>query len=171
MLTGGFYAEIELSYDPTIAQEKNGRPFGIDSLREIQLSKREVLPTLYKGRESFAVEEWKDFLIRSIGMEPEQLTPRARDMAIPPDLAERIALFRATGHIRREQDELFTELAWSQVMIGQGVMPEAHHPLARLLGDDDIRGFLGSLRQAIAGAVATLPSHSDFLRSNRSQHR
>lgn len=82
MLTGGFYAEIELSYDPTIAQEKNGRPFGIDSLREIQLSKREVLPTLYKGRESFAVEEWKDFLIRSIGMEPEQLTPRARDLAI-----------------------------------------------------------------------------------------
>lgn len=82
MLTGGFYAEIELSYDPTIAQERNGRPFGIDSLREIQLSKREVLPTLYKGREAFAVEEWKDFLIRSIGMEPEQLTPRARDLAI-----------------------------------------------------------------------------------------
>lgn len=82
MLTGGFYAEVELSYDPTIAQEKNGRPFGIDSLREIQLSKRDVLPTLYKGRESFAVEEWKDFLIRSIGMEPENLLPRARDMML-----------------------------------------------------------------------------------------
>src|ERR1039458_7853898 len=40
MLTGGFYAEVELAYDPTIAQEKNGRPFGIESLREIQLSKR-----------------------------------------------------------------------------------------------------------------------------------
>jgi ATP-dependent Lon protease len=82
MLTGGFYAEIELSYDPTIAQEKNGRPFGIDSLREIQLSKREVLPTLYQGREAFATEEWKDFLIRSIGMEPAQLSPRARDMVL-----------------------------------------------------------------------------------------
>src|SRR5476649_1142092 len=32
MLTGGFYAEVELSYDPTIAQEKGGRPFGIDTL-------------------------------------------------------------------------------------------------------------------------------------------
>ena len=82
MLTGGFYAEVELAYDPTIAQEKNGRPFGIDSLREIQLSKREVLPALYQGREAFATEEWKDFLIRSIGMEPEQLTPRARDMVL-----------------------------------------------------------------------------------------
>lgn len=82
MLTGGFYAEVELAYDPTIAQEKNGRPFGVDSLREIQLSKREVLPALYKGRESFATEEWKDFLIRSVGLEPEQLTPRARDMML-----------------------------------------------------------------------------------------
>src|SRR5271169_3200318 len=82
MLTGGFYAEVELAYDPAIAQEKNGRPFGIDSLREIQLSKREVLPVLYRGREAFATEEWKDFLIRSIGIEPEQLTPRARDMML-----------------------------------------------------------------------------------------
>ena len=35
MLTGGFYAEVELAYDPTIAQEKNGRPFALNSLREI----------------------------------------------------------------------------------------------------------------------------------------
>jgi ATP-dependent Lon protease len=82
MLTGGFYAELEIAYDPTIAQEKNGRPFGIESLREIQLSKREVLPALYSGREAFAAEEWKDFLIRSVGLEPEKLTPRARDMAL-----------------------------------------------------------------------------------------
>ena len=82
MLTGGFYAEVELSYDPTIAQEKNGRPFGIESIREIQLSKREVLPALYRGREAFATEEWKDFLIRSVGMEPSTLTPRARDMML-----------------------------------------------------------------------------------------
>ena len=82
MLTGGFYAEVEVAYDPTIAQEKNGRPFGIDSLREIQLSKREVLPALYRGREAFATEEWKDFLIRSVGMEPDKLTPRARDLML-----------------------------------------------------------------------------------------
>jgi len=82
MLTGGFYAEVELAYDPAIAQEKGGRPFGVESMREIQLSKREVLPALYQGRQAFATEEWKSFLIRSIGLEPEQLTPRARDMML-----------------------------------------------------------------------------------------
>lgn len=82
MLTGGFYAEIELAYDPTIAQEKNGRPFGIESLREIQLSKREVLPALYRGREGFSTEEWKEFLIRSVGLEPAKLSARTRDLVI-----------------------------------------------------------------------------------------
>src|SRR6202162_1307196 len=54
----------------------------IESLREIQLSKREVLPALYQGRGALATAEGKNFLIRSIGMEPEQLTPRARDMML-----------------------------------------------------------------------------------------
>jgi len=82
MLTGGFYAEIELTYDATIAQEAAGRPFGVASLREIQISKRDVLPILYRGRELFGLEEWKRFLVRSIGMEPEALSERARDIII-----------------------------------------------------------------------------------------
>jgi ATP-dependent Lon protease len=79
MLTGGFYAEIELIYDATIAQETGGRPFGIETLREIQISKRDVLPTLAKGREAFSVDQWKQFLLRSVGLEPSKLSERAQD--------------------------------------------------------------------------------------------
>ena len=50
MLTGGFYAEIDLNYDALIAQERNGRPFSVAGLRPIQLSKRDVLESLYEGR-------------------------------------------------------------------------------------------------------------------------
>ena len=82
MLTGGFYAEIDLEYDAAIAQESNGRPFGIRTLRPIQLSQRNVLEQLYKGREYFAQNEWKDFLIRSIGMEPETLTEKAKNVIL-----------------------------------------------------------------------------------------
>lgn len=82
MLTGGFYAEIELEYDSAIALQKNSRPFGVLSLRPIQLSKREVLMDLARGREMFTTEEWKAFLIRSIGLEPEALSPRARDILL-----------------------------------------------------------------------------------------
>jgi ATP-dependent Lon protease len=79
MFTGGFYAEICLSYDAAIAQESSGRPFGIESLREIQLSKRNVLESLAEARRSFTAAEWKDFLLRSIGIEPAQLSERQRD--------------------------------------------------------------------------------------------
>lgn len=82
MLTGGFYAEIELSYDAAIAQEFSGRPFGVENLRPIQLSKRDVLDTLFHGREMFTTEDWKKFLIRSVGLEPGSLTPRAQDIML-----------------------------------------------------------------------------------------
>ena len=79
MLTGGFYAEVSLNYDAAIAQESKGRPFGIGLLREIQLSKRDVLDTLCEARKAFSTEEWKDFLMRSIGIEPVGLSDRQRD--------------------------------------------------------------------------------------------
>ncbi len=78
MLTDGFYAEVTLTYDAAIAQEKNGRPFAIDGLRPIQLSKPDVLATLEEGRKQFTLLQWMDFLIRSIGLEPESLTERAK---------------------------------------------------------------------------------------------
>lgn len=79
MLTGGFYAEIELEYDGAIAQENNGRPFGIANIRPIQLSQRNVLEILFKGRQYFTLEEWKDLLIRSVGMEPAELNERSKN--------------------------------------------------------------------------------------------
>ena len=79
MLTGGFFAEITLVYDPVIAQEKNGRPFGIEAIREIQLSSRDVLAKLAEARKVMTSEEWKSLLFRSIGLEPDQLSERQKN--------------------------------------------------------------------------------------------
>lgn len=79
MLTGGFYAEISLNYDAAIAQENKGRPFGVESLREIQLSKRDVLNVMADARKKFTTEEWKAFLLRSIGIEPTTLSERVKN--------------------------------------------------------------------------------------------
>jgi len=82
MLTGGFYAEVEVTYDPTIAEERNGRPFGIESLREIQLSKHDALDDFARGRALFSFDEWRDFLLRSVGLEPASLPTRTRDVML-----------------------------------------------------------------------------------------
>ena len=82
MLTDGFYAEVTLSYDAVIAQEKSGRPFAIEGLRAIQLSKADVLGTLLRGRNEFTCAEWKRLLLRSIGLEPAALSERAQMIAL-----------------------------------------------------------------------------------------
>ncbi|MFM2042558.1 MAG: hypothetical protein RLY86_1134 [Pseudomonadota bacterium] len=82
MLTDGFYAEVTLSYDGIIAQEKGGRPFKIDVLRPIQMSKADVLDSFAKGRRSFTTAEWVDFLLRSIGLEPTSFTERAKRVVL-----------------------------------------------------------------------------------------
>ena len=82
MLTDGFYAEITLTYDAAIAEEKNGRPFAIESLRPIQLSKPDVLQTMEQARKQFTLKEWTDFLIRSIGLEPSALSERAKAVTL-----------------------------------------------------------------------------------------
>jgi ATP-dependent Lon protease len=78
MLTGGFYAEITLSYDPVVAEEKRGSPFAVESLREIQLSKRNVLAILSDARKYFSTGQWIDFLLRSVGVESAGLSERQR---------------------------------------------------------------------------------------------
>jgi len=82
MLTDGFYAEVTLGYDPIVASERNGRPFSIEGLRAIQLSKADALDTLVRGRKDFTVDEWKHLLLRSVGLEPAALDDRAQMAAL-----------------------------------------------------------------------------------------
>jgi len=82
MLTDGFYAEVTLSYDGAIALEKAGKPFSIDALRAIQLSKADALSVLIRARKQFTAQEWKHLLLRSVGFEPEALSERAQMVAL-----------------------------------------------------------------------------------------
>jgi ATP-dependent Lon protease len=82
MLTDGFYAEVTLSYDAVVAQENSGRPFAIDSLRPIQMSKSDALEVLARGRAKFTTSAWIDLLLRSIGLEPLSLDERAKKVAL-----------------------------------------------------------------------------------------
>jgi ATP-dependent Lon protease len=82
MLTGGFYAEVDLEYDPAIAGESSGRPFGISALRPIQLSTRSALDDLASERERFTTQQWKHLLLRSVGFEPARLTERTQDVLL-----------------------------------------------------------------------------------------
>ncbi len=48
-------------------------------------------------------------------------------------------------------------------MLGQGIVPQTHHPIAAKLPDDELARFLTGLRQGVATTVRTLPAHADYV--------
>jgi ATP-dependent Lon protease len=79
MLTGGFYAEVEVAYVANPG-DSGARPFGIISIKPIQLSTRHALEDLATGRGRLTTEQWKALLLRSIGLEWDELSERERDV-------------------------------------------------------------------------------------------
>nr|WP_280742582.1 tryptophan 7-halogenase [Sphingomonas jejuensis] len=112
--------------------------------------------------------EWqsvRDFLILHYHLNgrDEPFWRDRRAAAIPDSLSRRIALFRSSGRLFREGDELFTEVGWLQVMLGQGVVPQGFNPLAGEPSDQALSEFL-KLTRHHAGAVArAMPTHADYL--------
>lgn len=86
-------------------------------------------------------------------------------MPIPESLSRRINLFRETGRIFIGGDELFRVDSWTQVMIGQGIVPKQYHPVVHSMNDAELRQFLNGYRSSIEGMVAKLPMHGDFLKA------
>ena len=84
-------------------------------------------------------------------------------MAIPDSLAAKLELFRANGRLFREHEELFTEVGWLQVLIGQGVMPAGHHPLADQLSPQELAEFMSLAKRHVDQVVGRLPDHADFI--------
>src|SRR4051812_24637027 len=82
MLTGGFYAEVTLEYIAALARDPSGQPFRVESLRPIQMSTRNALNTFVDGRARFTLDQWRDLLLRSVGLEPSRFSRREQDVLI-----------------------------------------------------------------------------------------
>ena len=114
----------------------------------------------------FEIERIRDFVIlhyAANGRHGEAFWDRQRAMALPEGLRNRMAMFRATGRVIREHDELFDVPGWVQVMIGQGVIPERWHPLADQIESDQLTGFLDTIRSAYAADSQRMSGHAEFI--------
>ena len=84
-------------------------------------------------------------------------------MAVPETLTHKIDLYRASGRLLRIDNELFSEVAWLQVMEGQNLKVEGYHPLVDLQSESDTAEYLESVRNVIAKCVAVMPDHADYI--------
>lgn len=119
----------------------------------------------YNRQCAWEYERIRDFLVLhySATERTEPFWTECRAIAKSIELQRKLDLFEANGRIHRDADELFAEPGWLQVMLGQGLVPRGHHPLADGISDAQLNDFLADLRRILGGAALRLPSHNDFI--------
>ena len=108
----------------------------------------------------------RDFIILHYHVTERTDSPfwrQCRMMEIPDSLRHRIELFRQGGRVYKTSEELFGETSWLQVMIGQGLVPEQHHPAVNAMSDEKLGDFLDGIRREVGNLVEQLPDHQSFI--------
>lgn len=78
LLAGGIWAAVDLEYDPMLTDARGAiRPFVIRQVRPIQLA-GVGLDEVREKRAMLSRDEWRDLILRSVGLEAEALTERMK---------------------------------------------------------------------------------------------
>ncbi len=119
-------------------------------------------------------EEWlgvRDFLILHYTANKRSdstLWRHVANMALPESLVWRMEHFRERGRVVSQGSEIFEEVNWISVLMGQHVEPKSHDPLASMRKVDGAH-FLAETRRVLNSAVSRMPDHKTFLEANRSR--
>ncbi len=128
-----------------------------------------IEPAVVEGFNRRAAEELegvRDFLVLHYWANQRSGEPfwdRMRGLELPASLRQRIAEFEAVCQIQPRLDDLFTEVAWLQVLAGQGLTPRSWNPIADRYSEQELAQFLGSAERAAIETVRPMPRHIDFL--------
>jgi tryptophan halogenase len=123
----------------------------------------------FNRQTDFEYERIRDFIVlhyKASERYDSAFWRQCRDMPIPDSLVQKIELFKDAGLIFREHEELFTEVGWLQVLVGQGVEPQRYHPLADAVAEKDLAEYMATLEALIAREVAQMPTHEAFIAQN-----
>lgn len=124
-----------------------------------------TLVDLYNNAGRAEMEHVRDFIILHYhaNQRDEPMWKECREMELPESLALRLRAWRDRAHAWQGADELFRLDSWTHVLLGQGIVPEQHHPVTRGLPDEDMRKLLDSIRQPIGRTIAQMPSQQEFI--------
>ncbi len=125
-----------------------------------------LLAREYNAQTSKEYELIRDFLIlhyKATERDDSELWRYCAAMPIPDSLQYKIDHFRSHGMLVAEAQELFANPSWIAVYLGQGIFPKGAPALASMREGVPVAQRLQQVRQAMDEAVATMPSHGDFI--------
>jgi tryptophan 7-halogenase len=120
----------------------------------------------YNRQSRFEFESIRDFIILHYHLNQRTDSPfwvAMREMDVPATLKAKLRLFESHGRIVRENNELFSEVAWLQVMHGQGLVARSYHPLVDSIDEPEIEAYLRGVRELIDRCANVMPSHAEFI--------
>jgi tryptophan halogenase len=120
----------------------------------------------YNDDSRFEIEAIRDFIIMHYNTTERDDTAfwrYCKNMDIPSSLARRIRMFKENGHAFYVEKELFPVTSWSQVLVGQRVMPKNYHHVTKTIDDVELKKYLENFSASVTDAVDKLPSHQDFI--------
>ena len=120
----------------------------------------------FNRQSDFEFERIRDFLIlhyKATERTDSEFWNYCRTMPVPDTLQQKIDLFAGNGRVFREGPELFSEISWAEVFIGQGIKPRGYHPLVDTLSEERIAEFLRNVRRTIQRCVDAMPTHAQYV--------
>lgn len=121
LLCGGIWCIIQLEYEYNEEDKKNGYPIQIRKLTPIQMPHVDI-DELKAGRKNFTKDEWIDILLRSIGMEPDELSYREKWLLITRmiPLVENNFNLCELGPRSTGKSHLYKEISPNSILISGG---------------------------------------------------
>ena len=121
LLCGGIWCIVQLNYEYNEEDKKNGYPIQISKLTPIQMPHVDI-EELKAGRKAFTKEEWIDVLLRSIGMEPDELEYREKWLLLTRmiPLVENNFNFCELGPRSTGKSHLYKEISPNSVLVSGG---------------------------------------------------
>ena len=120
----------------------------------------------YNSKLTSELNSIRDFIVlhyKVTDREDSQFWQHCKNMEIPESLQHKIDLFKETGRVFLDDGDIFRVDSWTQVMLGQGLMPQQYHKIAKVMGDNEFKQFLASLKSSVDNAVEQLPDHQEFI--------
>ncbi|WP_414828159.1 tryptophan halogenase family protein [Alteromonas sp. H39] len=122
---------------------------------------------LFNAESKHEFETIRDFIILHYHVNERDDSDFWRDMramSVPERLKQKIDAFRTTSAIFNENNDIFRDASWVQVMLGQGLTPVDYHPSADLPDAATLTQTLNKIYDAKHQPLEKMLAHDEFLK-------
>lgn len=125
----------------------------------------EIEASEYNRLNAMSFDQLRDFFMLPfvLNLRSHPVWEQLREADVPESLKIRINQFKSRGRFVSFDAEIFEEQEWTDMMIGFGLIPERHDPMARAIDMARIGPSLGRMVDAFQQTIDAMPTHQAYM--------